>query len=162
MNLKGYTALYGGSFNPPHVGHQMACLYALETLQAEDLWLIPSLVHPLGKELLDYEHRQAMLHILIQPFAGRANILLAEQACGSSRTFDIVTYLQEKYPERRFAWIVGADILEEKESWYRWDELEKMVAMVVLGRSGYEKENVLLPALPEVSSSEIRRLCAQG
>ena len=162
MNLKGHIALYGGSFNPPHVGHQMACLYALETLQAEELWLLPSVVHPLGKSLIAYEHRKAMLECLAQPFAGRTEICLAEQECGSSRTFDIVHYLQKKHPKQRFAWIVGADILQEKTSWYRWEDLEKMLPIVVLGRSGYASQETLLPALPQVSSSEIRRLCAQG
>ena len=160
--LEGHTLLYGGSFNPPHVGHQMACLYALETLGAAELWAIPTLEHPFGKPLLDFKHRQAMLDLMLAPFGERAKISLVEKNCGSSRTFDVVSHLQQEYEERSFAWIVGADILAEKESWYRWQDLEKMLPIVVLGRSGYAQDGDLMPNLPEVSSSEIRRLCAEN
>ena len=162
QTLEGHTLLYGGSFNPPHVGHQMACLYGLETLGAAELWTIPTLAHPFGKPLLDFKHRQAMLELMLAPFAERAKISLVEKECGSSRTFDVVSYLQQEHENRSFAWIVGADILAEKESWYRWQDLEKMLPIVVLGRSGYPQEGDLMPNLPEVSSSEIRRLCAEN
>ena len=41
MSLRGYTAIYGGSFNPPHMGHQCALLYLLTALQCDEVWLLP-------------------------------------------------------------------------------------------------------------------------
>ena len=54
------VALFGGSFNPPHVAHQMVALYVLETQPVDELWFVPTYAHPFGKALVDYDHRIAM------------------------------------------------------------------------------------------------------
>ena len=43
------VALFGGSFNPPHVAHQLVALYVLETQPVDELWLIPCFQHPFEK-----------------------------------------------------------------------------------------------------------------
>ncbi len=48
------VALFGGSFNPPHVAHQMVALYVLETQPVDELWFVPTYAHPFGKALVDY------------------------------------------------------------------------------------------------------------
>ena len=51
-------ALFGGSFDPPHVGHLLAAAYVLATEPVDELWFVPVLQHPLGKPLLaSFEHR---------------------------------------------------------------------------------------------------------
>ena len=55
--------------------------------------------------------------------------------------------------------LIGADILAEKESWYRFDEIQRLVDVLVLGRGGFPPVEGV-PVLPEVSSSEIRRRLA--
>ena len=53
-------ALFGGSFNPPHIGHQMACLYVLETSSCKELWMVPTFRHPFDKALAPFEDRFEM------------------------------------------------------------------------------------------------------
>ena len=43
------VAIFGGSFDPPHVGHQMACLYVLATAPVEEVWFVPVYRHAFGK-----------------------------------------------------------------------------------------------------------------
>ena len=45
------VALFGGSFNPPHVAHQLVALYVLETQPVDELWFVPTYAHPFGKPL---------------------------------------------------------------------------------------------------------------
>ena len=45
------VALFGGSFNPPHVAHQLVALYILETQDVDELWFVPTYAHPFGKQL---------------------------------------------------------------------------------------------------------------
>jgi nicotinate-nucleotide adenylyltransferase len=46
------VGLYGGSFNPPHVAHQLVALYVLETQPIDELWFVPTYHHPFGKALV--------------------------------------------------------------------------------------------------------------
>ena len=162
MVLSGQTVVYGGSFNPPHMGHQMACLYLIEALGADAVWMLPAWVHPFGKALEAFEHRLQMCRLLAEPFGERVRISEVEREVDSGgRTFDTLRHLIAGEPTRRFALAVGTDILEETHAWHRWDDIQKMVEIVVIGRQGFETPPGGL-ALPEVSSSEIRALLARG
>jgi len=57
-------ALFGGSFNPPHVAHQMVALFVLETAPVDELWITPTYRHAFSKQLVDYEHRIAMCELM--------------------------------------------------------------------------------------------------
>src|SRR5207245_3074255 len=54
-------ALFGGSFDPPHVGHLLAAAYVLAVEPIDELWLVPVYQHPFAKPLVaSYEHRVAL------------------------------------------------------------------------------------------------------
>ena len=69
-------------------------------------------------------------------------------------------YLVERHPGRRFALLVGADILVETQRWYRWDRVTELARVVVVGRGGYPGGGE--PPLPAVSSTVIRERLARG
>ncbi|MBI3178762.1 MAG: adenylyltransferase/cytidyltransferase family protein, partial [Deltaproteobacteria bacterium] len=128
MPLTGYTVVYGGSFNPPHMGHQMACLYVLEALAAESVWLVPSRVHPFGKPLAPVEARVEMCRRMARAFGERVKVSLIEaQGEVSGRTYDTLDRLRRDHPQRRFALAIGADLVAETAQWYRWRDIEAMV-----------------------------------
>jgi nicotinate-nucleotide adenylyltransferase len=154
--LAGRTVVYGGSFNPPHMGHQMAILYLLEALGADRVWLLPAHVHAFGKALAPFEHRVAMARLLAAPFAERAEVSELEREVGSGRTYDVLVRAHRDHPDRRFALAVGADILKETRSWHRWSDIEAMVPVVVIGRGGHSPAGAGPLALPDVSSTLVR------
>jgi len=162
MSLAGQTALYGGSFNPPHLAHQMACLYLLEGLGATSVWLLPTYVHPFGKELAPFEDRLAMCRLLADPFGERVRVSDIERRDGTTGyTYDTVCALRQRHPERLWTLAIGADILAETHRWHRWDDLVALVPVVVLGRQGTAAPTETL-ALPQVSSRDIRRRLRDG
>ena len=57
------VALFGGSFNPPHVAHQLAALYVLETQPIDELWFVPVYEHVFGKPLAPYADRVTMCEL---------------------------------------------------------------------------------------------------
>src|SRR4051812_50118580 len=60
-------ALFGGSFDPPHVGHLLAAAYVLATEPVGELWLVPVNEHPFGKRLAaPFEHRAALCEAMIE------------------------------------------------------------------------------------------------
>src|SRR5712691_8284670 len=66
-------ALFGGSFDPPHVGHLLAAAYVLATEPVDELWFVPVFGHPLGKPLhAPFEHRAGRRGPGPRPRAGLA------------------------------------------------------------------------------------------
>src|SRR4051812_50049306 len=60
-------ALFGGSFDPPHVGHLLAAAYVLATDPVGELWLVPVNEHPFGKRLAaPFEHRATLCEAMIE------------------------------------------------------------------------------------------------
>lgn len=163
------VALFGGSFNPPHTGHQMACLYLVEAEAFDRVWLVPTYRHAFGKPLVPFPHRAAMCALVARPFGGRVTVCEVEQnldAGEGNRTIDTVRHLKAHHPEERFTLVVGSDILEETASWKDFDGLTDEVAFLVLRRTGFEpvptKHRLSALAFPEVSSTAIRERCASA
>ena len=157
------VALLGGSFNPPHIAHQMLCLWALSAGRADQVWMVPCDEHAFGKKLLAFEHRHRMCALSAEVFVeGRVCVSSVEQEIGGrSRTLHTVRRLIADNPSCRFSLLVGADILAEKDSWYRFDEIERLVDLLVVGRSGYPGPTDAI-ALPPVSSTAIRERLQNG
>jgi nicotinate-nucleotide adenylyltransferase len=159
MKIDGCTVIYGGSFNPPHMGHQMACLYLLEALGAAAVWLMPAARHPFGKELVPFEHRVAMCQIVARAFGERAQVVEIEAQRGASgRTYDSLAALRQQHPGVRFGLAVGSDILSETPAWHRWDDITDLVPVVVLARAGFPEPEATPVALPMLASRDLRRL----
>lgn len=153
--------LFGGSFNPPHIGHSLLCHYLLETSDLEQLWLIPTFQHAFSKALAPYETRLALCRQLALPFGDRVQLCEVERDReGPSYTIDTVRILKAQHPEYQFDWIVGADILQETHKWRDFDTLTQLVRFRVFGREGFPGGSQV--AMPEVSSTEIRRRLGTG
>ena len=155
------VALYGGSFNPPHVAHQLAALYVLETHDVDELWLVPCFKHPFEKALESFEDRLEMCTRAAAALGPRARVDDCERRLGGeSRTLRTVSVLEAEHPGTEFALIVGADLLRELPSWHGAEELQRLVRFIVVGRSGFE--GGVGPAMPAISSSEVRERLRTG
>jgi len=158
------TAVLGGSFNPPHVGHVMAAYWVLATQGVSEVWMLPSYVHPFGKALAPFEDRVRMCELAAAPVRGLHVCAAEAELAGDplvGRTVRTLEHLVAKHPDRRFALVVGADILRETDKWYRFDRIRELARLVVVGRAGHEGAPGA-PALPAVSSTEIRARLARG
>ena len=156
------TAIFGGSFNPPHIGHTLAVTYALAQ-HADHVIVVPAFKHAFNKDLAPYYHRRRMVNASM---GWLPNVIVSDIAqeiwerTGRTYTLDIVQNLQVQYPQTNLRLLIGADILLEKDKWYRFDEIEKLAPPIVIGRSGYPMLTAI--DLPEVSSSAIRERFENG
>ncbi len=158
-------ALFGGSFNPPHLGHELAALYVLETAGVDELWLMPTFQHPFDKALEPFEDRLAMCGLAAAALGPRARVTDIERELGDeSRTLRTVRALQSRHPEHDFALVIGADLVAEIATWYGAQELRATVPFIVVGRAGLAAGAGPRAAIemPAVSSTEIRRALARG
>ena len=153
------VAIYGGSFNPPHVGHVLVVSYVLATSNVDAVWLVPCYQHAFSKALVPFEKRLEMTRIAISHFGpSYANVSDVEARIGGvSRTIDTIRRLQVEEPDIQFDLVVGADIFQDRASWKSFDELEQLCRFIVIGRDGYPSppDHPAAPALFDVSSTTI-------
>ena len=162
------VALFGGSFNPPHVAHQLVALYVLETQPVDEVWFVPTYAHPFGKQLVSYVHRVAMCKLAVAPLGPRAVVSRAEEELAkrpdfvASHTLDLVDYVIEQGHEPRL--LIGTDILHETSKWHRWDELVMKAPLIVVGRAGHDLPEGSVATgitMPQISSTHVRELLAE-
>lgn len=169
--MGGTVAIFGGSFNPPHVAHQLAALVVLETEPVSALWMVPTWRHAFGKSLAPFDDRLAMCQLAARALGPRVQVSdiereLGQAAAGAgaaprpSRTFDTLEALRARHPDLGFRLVVGQDILAERDAWHRWDDVCRLAPLIVLGRAGTPDAGPL--ALPDISSTEVRARVARG
>lgn len=156
--------VYGGSFNPPHLAHQMACLAVLETERVDRVLMVPCFRHAFGKELAPYQDRVEMCRLAAALFGGLVEVSLIESELGETenRTYHTLEALRAREPAAAFRLLVGADVLTEKDKWYRWDDVVAMAPLIVVGREGVGESGAQAFQLPAISSTEVRARIARG
>src|SRR3981081_1389808 len=99
-------ALFGGSFDPPHVGHLLAAAYVLATEPVDELWVVPVHGPPPGQPPQAPVDPRARLAELALADLGlpRARVSRVEEELGGEgRTVDLLEHLHRKYPDRKWA-----------------------------------------------------------
>ena len=158
------VAILGGSFNPPHVAHLMAAYWTLATQDVREVWLLPSYRHPFGKELAPFEDRVRMCELAAREIRGVAACPAERELADDplvGKTARMLEHLVVKHPDHDFALVVGADILPDTPKWYRWDRIQELARVIVVGREGFPPVPGA-PSLPAISSTEIRARIARG
>jgi len=132
-------ALFGGAFDPPHLGHKQVADSLLKDGIVDEVWFVPVFTHPwakrIGKDFLTpYEKRVEMLELMLkdasckEEYSGDHNnycennddkYFSKKQRVahfkGVSFTFDTLEYFSKKYPEREFSWVMGSEYLPKFE-----------------------------------------------
>ncbi len=160
------TGLFGGSFDPIHIGHLILAREAKEHLGLDRVIFIPAAISP---------HK---LHRTPAPAAARLEMVRAAAKgeegfevddCellreGPSFTIDTVRSLRERNPGDAFFYFIGDDNLEKLHAWKAIDELRRLVQFVVLTRQEPDRECEFPRICRQVavSSTEVRKRVAQG
>ena len=133
----GLTAIFGGTFNPLHIGHY-EMLSALEKdNQIDEIWLMPDRIppHKVCDFLAHDKDRIEMCRIAAEDFK-KTQLCLAEfERQGKSYTYDTVTEFLKKYPDKTFTFVCGGDMLITFDKWYRYEELMKLLPFTVFRRT---------------------------
>ena len=131
-------ALFGGTFDPVHVGHLSVAWEASELLDA-DVHLMPASVPPhRPPPAATAAQRVAILRAALR---GQTRLTLDTrelQRSGPSYTFDTLAELRAEYGDRPLVLLLGADAFAGLPGWYRWQELFDLVHIGVLSRPGME------------------------
>lgn len=148
--------IFGGSFNPPHVGHADICRHLLGNNIVDEIWIVPCFQHPFNKPLAPFDDRLTMCRFAFQEFKRRASVSDVERRLGGvSHTVRTIRHFRKQYPRNNFSLIIGADISDEKEDWKDFREIKEMADLIELPRG---KDSFIT----DISSSEIRKKIKNG
>jgi nicotinate-nucleotide adenylyltransferase len=155
------VAVFGGSFDPPHVGHVLGVCYALSVGRFERVLVVPVYEHALHKALSSFEHRVAMARAAVASLAGVEVSRVEEELPSPSYTLNTLSHLKTCHPDYELELIVGSDVLDETTKWHAFDAVCEAAPPFVLGRAGARHPGPE-PHLPAVSSTEVRGLLRAG
>lgn len=165
--------VFGGTFNPPHIGHLIVAESVQDQLSFDRLLFIPSAnpPHKSDPTLAPAEHRLAMTKLAVE---GNKVFEVSDaeiQRPGMSYTVDTLKGLNAVFPQANLSLIIGADNFVEIETWKSPDEIVSLADVIVMNRPGYASVNVRhkyskyarfvnVPPIG-ISGSEIRRRIKQ-
>lgn len=172
--------IYGGSFNPPHIGHIRGACQASHFLHLDKLLLIPAGVAPhkdLPENSATPQQRLEMLKIAAAGVAGLEVCDVEVKREGPSYTYQTVEWLREKNPDAQLVLLMGTDMFLCLQDWKNADQILQSVSVAVLlrGDKGEKKAVQVQKALLEengvhvdlvendivpISSTQMRRLLA--
>ncbi len=130
--------LFGGTFDPPHMGHFLMAQEALVSAGLDEIWFIPVATPPHKKRegLATGEERKAMLEAVLDQ-EERISVCEIELArAGTSYTIDTVKALTSAYPAEEFFFLIGGDMVDMLPDWYKIEELMELVTFIAFNRPG--------------------------
>ena len=131
------TAIYGGSFNPPHLGHVKAAATVRELLEPDRLLIIPTNIPP-HKELAQGspgpEQRMELCRLAFGDIPGAELSDMEIKREGRSYSADTVSILRRDYPEDELYLVIGSDMFLSFCQWYKFQYLLDNCVLTVLSR----------------------------
>ncbi|HZU84148.1 MAG TPA: nicotinate-nicotinamide nucleotide adenylyltransferase [Polyangiaceae bacterium] len=156
------VAIFGGSFNPPHVAHVLACALVLSVEEVDLLLVVPTYRHPFAKALEPFDDRVVMCE-LAMAWMPRVEVSRVEERLGGeSRTLRTLEHLAAAHPGWKLRLVIGADLLLEAPRWFGFEEIERLAPPIVLARGGVRVDGVGPALLPDISSTQVRETIARG
>lgn len=169
---KERLGVFGGTFDPPHIGHLVAALYSFEAISLDRLLFVISNIpwQKVGsRRISPAADRLAMVEAAIAGHPRFETSAIEIERGGESYTADTLAALAERCPDSDLFLILGADAAAGIPTWRRADHLAELATVIVLDRPGapdvrlpgFRVERVTMPQL-ELSSTDLRARVAAG
>ena len=179
--------IYGGTFNPPHLGHLTAAA-VIATLKLDKLLLIPASIPPhkdLPADSATAEQRLEMTRMAGEQLGlgDRVQVLDLElKRTGRSYTSDTLAQLKERYPEDELWLLMGTDMFLTIQTWHEAEKILSLAGIAAFGRTEADTEELFsvqrdylyrtypqariftltIPGVVDVSSTDLRTMLAKG
>jgi nicotinate-nucleotide adenylyltransferase len=167
--------VFGGTFDPIHVGHLVAAVNARHAMRLDRVILVVANV-PWQKEdrpVSPAEDRLAVVEAAVGDVSGLEASRMELDRGGPSYTADTIEELAKTYQGSELFLIVGWDVAGELATWDRWETIQRLCTLIVVNRpgvggrprglagDGWRVEEVTVPNL-EISSTDLRARAADG
>ena len=150
MERLARIGIFGGTFDPPHLGHLMLVAEALDQLSLDRvLWVLtPEPPHKQGQDRESLDDRLAMLHLTISEYPQYTLSRVDIDRPPPLYAVDTVRLLAQKYPQTELVYLIGGDSLHDLPNWHNPGELVQVVSY--LGVMRRPADHADLPALEQI------------
>ncbi len=161
--LRQRIGLFGGTFDPIHLGHLLIAEHAREYLQLDQVRFLPAATapHKQHQRATDAKQRWEMVQLAVggNPFFYADDRELRRG--GTSYTVDTLREIKGELPQAELFFLMGADSLEELHTWREPKRICEMAFVAVVARGGRELPNMQLlkPYLPEEQHLQLEQHC---
>ena len=137
--------VFGGTFDPVHLGHLRAAQEALDILGLDEMLFVPAAVppHKPGRKILSFQSRWRMLQLAL---AGNSRFRLSDlerRMPGKSYTVHSLKQLRKENPGAELFFLVGCDAFFEMDTWFDFREIFRLAGIVVLCRPECSENEML-------------------
>ncbi len=166
--------VYGGTFNPPHLGHLILAQSAIDALALDRVLLVPAFQSPFKhrSESLPASLRAEMVELAVSDNGKLRGEYYEVERAGVSFTLDTLKHLRMKHPDDTLFLLMGADTFLEFHLWKEPETIAGLAVLAVAERPGYEIDMASHPygkaarrfsmPLIDISSTDIRRRVRDG
>lgn len=171
MTERRKLGVFGGSFDPVHLGHIRAAVLAKAAVGLDEVVFVPAGNQWQKETHTPASHRLAMLQMAVASIQGFSVSTVDVDRGGPTFSFDTITDLVAQYPLTDIYFLVGTDAFAGMDSWHRADELFELANFVVITRPGSQLSVpkvakgrfrvIEVPAL-DLSSTEFRKKFGLG
>ena len=160
--------IFGGSFNPIHLGHTALAAYICEQGLVDEVWLMVSPQNPLKRDLtlLDENERLTMTRLAVKPYPTLRASDFEFTLPRPSYTYHTLQALRSAYPNCEFSLIIGEDNWKCFDRWYRGEDIASETPIIVYPRDvedlGLNVESKSQLSIVKVAFEREQRLLADS
>jgi nicotinate-nucleotide adenylyltransferase len=158
--MRKSVAIYGGSFDPPHVSHVLAAVYARKIGGFQRILVVPVFEHAFHKQLTTFAHRIRMCELAFAGIEGVEVSPVERDLATPSLTLHTLEHLHQQHPDWSMRLLVGSDVLGDTAKWHAFERVTELAPPYVVARPGYDHPDSRAALLPDVSSTRIREALA--
>jgi nicotinate-nucleotide adenylyltransferase len=174
--------LFGGTFDPVHLGHLILAEQSREQASLDQVWFLPAArpPHKLDNELTPFAQRVEMLSLAIACHASFHIETIEKDRPGPSYTIETIRLLQDLHPNQDWHLLIGADTLADLPHWRQPIEILNQVKLLIMARPGsqidlaglrsslgmtdsnWPRHQVIETPLIDIASSDLRHRASLG
>jgi nicotinate-nucleotide adenylyltransferase len=141
------VGLFGGTFNPIHLGHLRGAEEIREAFSLQEVIFIPAALppHKVTDKIIEAHHRLEMVKLAVQKNPSFSTSDVELKRSGKSYSIDTIRYFRERHPNSLF-FILGRDAFVEIETWKEFQNIFSLCNLIVMTRPGFQKASSSLPA----------------
>lgn len=139
-------AIYGGSFDPVHIGHEKIIESVALLNDIDKLFVVPTFLNPF-KSTFHFTPIQRY-EFLCDLFSNKEKVKISDYEISNNKptpSIKTVEYFKRKYNPSKIFLVIGADNLAKLHKWENFEKLKSEVEFIVVTRRGYEVKNDIIP-----------------
>lgn len=133
----GRVGILGGSFDPPHLGHQVLAQCMLTMARLDEVWIIPCQAHAFEKNLNPFGLRFELCMLAFRHMKNVHVLDVENHLPAPNYTFDTLQFLKSQKKNLQLVVGIGSDLISDFPKWHRSSEIINLAELCIFGRYSF-------------------------